>query len=236
MNKALTLKIGIIGDFEPGRPSHKATNDALKHSADYLQLNCEIEWIPTDKLADDAVRSLSPYDGLWCAPGSPYKSMSGALNGIRFARENNIPFIGTCGGFQHAALEYAKNKLGINIIGDKDSDPYESNLFISQLSCSLIGETKEIYICKDTFVFNIYKETKITERYNCSFGLKSDFQELLSGNGMQIAGMDGNKEARILEIPQNRFYVATLFQPQLSSTPSNPHKLINAFLYGASGL
>jgi len=65
------------------------------------------------KLESDAVESLCDFDGLWCVPGSPYRSMNGALNAIRFARENNIPFIGTCSGFQHAVIEYAQ-QIGIN--------------------------------------------------------------------------------------------------------------------------
>jgi CTP synthase (UTP-ammonia lyase) len=224
------LTIGIIGDFEPERPSHKATNDAIKHSAEYLKLDYKIEWLPTETLERDSEKILDNFNGLWCAPGSPYKSMDGAIKGIKYARENNIPFIGTCGGFQHTALEYAKNKLGLNIYGENEKDPYESNLFISQLSCSLVGETRKIYITKNTQVYNLYNETEVLERYNCNFGLSQEFRKLLSDSGLQISATDETGDVRILELPGNNFYIATLFQPQLSSTPENPHKLINGFL------
>ena len=138
------IKIGIIGDFDPARPSHIATNDALNHSADYLKINIEIEWIPTESLENDMVKSLRQFDGLWCAPGSPYKSMNGAINAIRFARENDYPFIGTCGGYQHAVIEFARNKLGLAEAQQCRINPEEANLFISSLSCTLIGEREKL--------------------------------------------------------------------------------------------
>lgn len=138
-----SIKIGIIGDFDLERPSHKATNEALNHCADYLEINLELQWLPTESLERDADRSISKFDGLWCAPGSPYKSMKGALNAIRFAREKDYPFIGTCGGFQHAVIEYAQNKLGLNDPQHAEYGPNGSNLFITALSCSLVGETRK---------------------------------------------------------------------------------------------
>ena len=72
-----TIRIGIIGDFDFKRPSHKATNEALNHCADYLGISLELQWLPTESLEKDVDKSISNFDGLWCAPGSPYKSMKG---------------------------------------------------------------------------------------------------------------------------------------------------------------
>jgi CTP synthase (UTP-ammonia lyase) len=90
------LRIGIIGDFNPGNASHRSTNAALYHSASALAITIEHSWLPT-QLLDDIHYDfrLTGYDGLFCAPGSPYISMEGALNGIRFAREQGKPFVGT---------------------------------------------------------------------------------------------------------------------------------------------
>jgi CTP synthase (UTP-ammonia lyase) len=92
--------------------------------------------------------------------------MKGALNAIQFARENNYPFIGTCGGFQHTVIEYAQNKLGYKEIQDKKFDLYTSNIFITALSCSLIGETRQIFINKNSKISKIYSKTEIEERFN----------------------------------------------------------------------
>lgn len=90
------VKIGIIGDFDPQRNYHVATNESLEHAAEALNVELRWEWIPTPSLEDQqALEGINAFHGLWCSPGSPYLSMSGALNAIRFARENHWPFIGT---------------------------------------------------------------------------------------------------------------------------------------------
>ena len=90
------LQVGIIGDFDPNRPTHLATNDALRHAASALSVTVECVWLPTPSLEDEGSEALlKPCDALWCAPASPYKSMHGALQAIRFAREQGRPFIGT---------------------------------------------------------------------------------------------------------------------------------------------
>ncbi len=90
------LRLGIIGDFDPQKPSHAATNEALYHAAQALAVPIEIAWLPTTQFeADNVASQLGPYDALWGAPASPYNSMEGALCAIRFARERNWPFLGT---------------------------------------------------------------------------------------------------------------------------------------------
>jgi CTP synthase (UTP-ammonia lyase) len=92
---AETVTVGIIGDFD-GRPSHIATNEALEHSAEVLGVEAEVHWLPTPLLLIPEGRAaLERCDGLWASPGSPYQSMEGALEAIRFARERDWPFVGT---------------------------------------------------------------------------------------------------------------------------------------------
>jgi CTP synthase (UTP-ammonia lyase) len=90
------LRVGVIGDFKPNLRSHIATNDALGHAATALAATVECSWLPTPWLAaDDGETMLQAFDALWCAPASPYDSMTGALRAIRFARERDWPFLGT---------------------------------------------------------------------------------------------------------------------------------------------
>jgi CTP synthase (UTP-ammonia lyase) len=90
------LRIGIIGDFNPNNLSHLATNDALSHAAKVLAVTVEPSWLPTPYLEDESGQAkLNSFEALWCAPASPYQSMEGALRAIRFAREEDWPFIGT---------------------------------------------------------------------------------------------------------------------------------------------
>jgi len=89
-----SIKTGIIGDFNPDYPSHIATNEAIIHAGDVLGISVETQWVPT-KALEKQLAILAQFDGLWCSPGSPYQSMEGALQAIRFAREHDYPFVGT---------------------------------------------------------------------------------------------------------------------------------------------
>ena len=90
------MKIAVIGDFQSERVSHHATNEALRHAADALSIVLTADWLPTPSLETevDAAR-LEEYHGIFCAPGGPYKSVNGALEAIRFARERGWPFMAT---------------------------------------------------------------------------------------------------------------------------------------------
>ncbi len=91
------LKIGIIGDYDPKTFfSHIPTNEALNHAAQFLSKSLDFAWLPTSSLTGESrATTLKEFDALWCAPGSPYKNMHGALESIRFAREMGFPFIAT---------------------------------------------------------------------------------------------------------------------------------------------
>ena len=89
------LKICIIGDFNVKNNTHIATNDAIVHAAEASGRQVSVEWVPTLQLEREGTAVLSPFQALWCSPGSPYASMAGALAAIRFAREANLPFFAT---------------------------------------------------------------------------------------------------------------------------------------------
>ena len=228
------IRIGIIGDYD-GRPSHLATEEALKHAAKKLSIEVDFDWLPTVSF-DLSQDELQYYDGLWCAPGSPYKSMNGAINAIKFAREHNYPFIGTCGGFQHAVIEFGRNVLHISKLKDTHFNLYDSNEYITSLSCSLVGQTRHIMLDENSKLYSIYGCTEIVEKYNCSFGLNKDYQILLHEHGFKVIGIDENGEARIMTIENNTFFIASLFQPQLNSTYEKPHPLIVEYLKAAKNL
>ena len=227
------IQIGIIGDYNADYLPHRATDEALTHAADALLLNIQVSWLPTESLTEDGQKGLSAYDGLWCAPGSPYRHLSGALQGIRFARERGVPFLGTCGGYQHTVLEYARNVLRFEDAAHAEYDPYASRLFITPLSCSLVGLAMNIKLEPVSNVAKSYGRTEVTEQYYCNFGLNSAYQELLHERGLRVVGQDEQGEARVLELPGHCFFIATLFVPQFSSSVGQPHPLITAYLQAA---
>ncbi|MBF0159738.1 MAG: CTP synthase [Magnetococcales bacterium] len=126
----------IVGEFSAEFPPHQATNAAIDHSARHLGVEVLSRWLSSADITPDG---LTRCQGLWIAPGSPYKNLDKTLQAIRYAREQGIPCLGTCGGFQHMILEYARNLLGFTDAQHAEYDPYASNLFVSRLSCSLAG-------------------------------------------------------------------------------------------------
>ena len=140
------VNVGIIGDYNPKYKLHDATNDSLHHASNELAIPITVKWMPTDSLIDSAKENLLEFDALWCAPGSPYKSFGGALNGIEFARTQDLPFLGTCGGFQHAIIEYARNVLGVRDADHEENNPEASTLFVRRLACSPFGQTMKVIL------------------------------------------------------------------------------------------
>jgi CTP synthase (UTP-ammonia lyase) len=217
-------RIGIIGDFNPQNLTHVATNDGIRHAADVLGEPIESIWLPTDQPHD-----FGAFEGLFCSPGSPYRSLEGALEGIRYARENDVPFLGTCGGFQHLVIEYARNVMGIIDADHAESNPYASCLFVVPLSCSLVGKTMEVTLKPGSKAATACDATQTLEAFYCNFGLNAEYRKRLEESGLDITGTDQNGEARIAELPSHPFFIGTLFVPQARSAAGKPHPLVLEF-------
>ncbi|MCA1296356.1 hypothetical protein LBW89_25430 [Paenibacillus sp. alder61] len=223
------MKIGVIGDFNPIYLSQQATNDAINHSIKKLGVQIVYEWIPTASIPEQLETIKKSYKGFWIAPGIP-DSVGGVLQIIRYAREHNVPLIGTCGGFQNIILEYAKNKLMLEEADHEELNPDASKLVISKLTCSLVGQKGEVFIKSPSLVSNIYRETTIIEQFRCSYGLNPEFEAPINETGLEIVGTDAEGRPRIVELTGHKFFIGTLFVPQLNSTQESPHCLVDAFI------
>lgn len=230
------MQIAIIGDYNASFRPHLATNEAIAHGLPHLAHQIDYNWISTDRIDHEFDDIIRRYQGFWIAPGSPYHSMAGALRIIEHARKNNIPTLGTCGGFQHMVIEFARNVMGIADAEHAEYDPYASKLVVNPLSCSLAGQTLQIDLpIENSLTRKIYGTGQINEKYYCNFGLNPDYQQQLHDLGFRITGTDKHQEARILELRDHPFFIATLFVPQDNSTAAKPHPLVLAFLNSISG-
>jgi CTP synthase (UTP-ammonia lyase) len=226
-----TTRIALIGEYDPAFPPHPATYAACTHSADSVGAEVGTEWIST---ADATVGALRDFEGLWILPGSPYKSLQNTLATIRYAREEGIPCFGTCGGFQHVILEYARNVLGFHDAQHAEYDPYASDLFVSQLECSLKGRELRITLEPGSRVAAIYGATEAIEEYYCNFGVNPAKVSLLRDSALRLTGSDVEGEVRVVELPDHPFFISTLFAPQLRSSRERPHPLVTAFIRACS--
>lgn len=240
-----TVRIGIIGDFNPDFRSHHATTDSLQHAAAKLGLKVESEWLPTPSLVEEgATKKLESFDGLWASPGSPYKNMDGMLKGIEFARSRDWPFLGTCGGFQYAVIEFARNVLGIKDADTAENNSGSKNVVMYPVACAipdraanapkLSGVVPEIRIRPGSYLQTFYSQEVIQEEFFCNFELNPDYEWCSIEAGFPIAARGPNGEVRAIESPTHRFFIATLFQPQLSSKSDKPHPLVIAFVQAAA--
>ena len=228
--------VGIIGDRDPARSTHLATDAALAHAADEIGVSVEAGWLPTDRIEGNADAALAGFDALFCAPGSPYESLDGAIEAIRFAREGGVPFVGTCGGFQHVVIEYARNVLGFADAGHAEYDPGAPDPFVSALSCSPFGQKMKVVFEPGSKVRYFYGKAESDEEYRCNYGLDPDRRRLVERAGLRVSGVDEDGEARVLELPDHPFFIATLFVPQVGSTPGKTHPLIVSLLAAATAL
>jgi len=167
------VRIGILGDFNADFRSHQATNEALQHAAGKLDMQVESQWLPTPSLtAATAEKTLESFDGLWASPGSPYKSFDGMLKGIEFARRRDWPFLGTCGGFQYAFLEFARNVLNIKDADSAENNSGSKNIVIYPVACAvpnrkgdapkLSGKVPEIRLRPGSYLQSFYGKNQET--------------------------------------------------------------------------
>ncbi len=228
-----TISIGLIGDFNPEVKAHQAIPQAIALAAESLGCRAEASWLATRQCKSASEDMLASYDALWCVPGSPYENMEGALRAIQVAREYGVPFLGTCAGFHHALIEYARNVLGLAEADHTESNPDATLPLIAPLACSLVEQEGTIFFRPGSRIAAIYGTPGTVEQYHCSFGLNPRYQSVLEQGGIQITGVDSNGEARSIELLMHPFFIGTLFQPERSAFRGVVHPLIKAFIQAA---
>ncbi len=228
-----SITIGLIGDFDADVPAHRAIPLALNAAADSLRVGVAFEWVATDAIRDTA--RVAHFDGLWCVPASPYRSMDGALRAIRHAREHGVPFLGTCGGFQHAIVDYARNGLGWADAEHAETAPGAARAVIAPLACALVETTQVVRLWPGTHIAAAYGSVQISEGYRCRFGLNPAFQTALLAGPLRASADDATGEVRAIELDDHPFFVATLFQPERAALRGAAVPLAAAFVSACRG-
>jgi CTP synthase (UTP-ammonia lyase) len=229
MSTAYTARIALVGDRSPHVRSHTRVPGLLDGLRDREQLDLDVYWIPTEQAGD-----LEGFDAVWLLPGSPYASELGAIAAVRWARENGVPFLGTCAGFQHAVLEFARDVCGVAGAQHAETSPEAEDLLIVPLACSLAGHEGAVQITPGTLAAEIIGAERSVERYHCSYGLDSSRLDLLRDHGLVFSAFDDDGDPRIAELPGHPFFLATLFQPELAGDATRPHPIVQAFARAAA--
>lgn len=225
-----TLRIALVGDYNHDVVAHQAIPLAIDDASAVLEITADYDWLATSDItsSDDLVG----YDAIWVVPASPYKNPEGAFIAIQYARENAIPFLGTCGGFQHAIIEYARHVMGVGDAAHQETDD-AGRMVIVPLSCSLIDQEADIELRPNTLIARAYGQDKISEGYRCSYGISPDFAAELEKSDMRVTGWDEEGEIRAVELTNHPFFVATLFQHERHALAGRPVPLVQAMLKAA---
>lgn len=226
-------RIALVGDRSPNVRAHRRIPSLLTSLATRERLVLDAYWTSTE----DAF-NLDGFDAIWLVPGSPYRSVSGALAAVHTARTRGIPFLGTCGGFQHALLEYARNVCRLSSASHEEyenasGEPPAGESLIVPLACSLVGHEGVVRVAAGSLASAALGAERTVERYHCSYGLSPVFVDVLRSGGLRFSGSDENGEVRIAELPGHPFFLATLFQPELAGDGTRVHPIVTAFAAAA---
>ncbi|MGA5266439.1 hypothetical protein NCG97_04085 [Streptomyces lydicamycinicus] len=226
-----TARIALVGDRSDAIRSHARIPGLLEALRVRDGLDLDAYWIPTQ----DAGQGMDGFDAVWVLPGSPYRSESGVLAAIRAAREGGIPFLGTCGGFQHALLEFARNVCGVPGAGHAENAPEtaDEDAVIVPLACSLVGHEGIVKVASGSRAAQLLGADRTPARYHCNYGPNPDYLDVLRAHGLTFTGTDESGGLRIAELPAHPFFLATLFQPELDGDGTRAHPLITGLASAA---
>jgi CTP synthase (UTP-ammonia lyase) len=229
----MDIRIALVGDFDERIRAHQAIPVALRLAGAQLARSVIADWVHTSKIGSDPSRELDGYAGIWCVPGSPYANATGAIAAIRFARTSERPFLGTCGGFQHALLEYAQAEWDIDLPAHAEADPNAADPVIVPLECPLIDVADRIDFALTSRLATIYGVASTTEEYLCRYGLSPAYATRLESGPLRIAARDARGAVIGVEHATHPFFIATLFQPERAALKNHTPPLVSAFVSAA---
>jgi CTP synthase (UTP-ammonia lyase) len=229
------MKLALVGDYSPASVvAHRAIPRALDLINAGRSKKVAAEWIESSAW-DARSRLPQSFDGIWATPGSPYRSMHGVLEAIRYAREAKVPFLGTCGGFQHALIEFARNVAGLTRADHAESNPTAEEPVITALPASLDGRSGLVRLAPGSRLAAAYGRAEAEAEYRCSFGLNPAYRRTLEAAGLLFTAEADDGTVRGAELPSHPFFVGTLFQPERAALRDEIPPIVQAFVQAMAG-
>jgi CTP synthase len=243
-NPKFEITVGLIGKYVELKDSYKSIAEAFIHAGVANEIKVNVKWISSETMEDvDVAEALTGLDGILVAPGFGERGILGKINAVRYARENNIPFLGICLGMQCAVIEFARNVVGLT-----DAHSFEMNsetpypvidLMKSQKDVSEKGGTMRLgaYSCKiekGTMAYKIYGKTSIQERHRHRYEFNNDYLAQFHQAGMVTSGINPEADlVEIVELPNHPFFVGVQFHPEYKSTVEAPSPIFVQFIKAA---
>lgn len=242
------IKVAIVGKYTKVQDAYISIIKALEHTAPYYFAKPEIKWIEASDLEDESQNVkeymveeyLKDVDGIIVPGGFGKRGIEGKIACIKYARENNIPFLGLCLGFQLAIVEFARNVCNLKKANstefDKNTQYPVVDLLPEQRDIETLGATmrlggKDVEIIPNTLAYKLYGKSPVQERFRHRFECNPSYIEILEKHGMIFSGKAPNSRImQILELPHHRFFLATQFHAEFTSKPLSPSPIFKGFI------
>ena len=240
-NLSKTVRIALVGKYVELQDAYLSVVESMKHAGYVYDSDVEIDWVNAAELTEENVaESLKHADGIIVPGGFGDRGVEGKITAIKYARENNIPFLGICLGMQLASVEFARNVLGFQDAHSTEFDADTKHPIISilpeQEDIEDMGGTLRLglYPCKlkeGSKAFELYEDELIYERHRHRYEFNNYYREIMEKSGVIFSGVspDG-RLVEIIELKDHPWFVAAQFHPEFKSRPTNAHPLFKGFI------
>ncbi|WP_341787714.1 CTP synthase [Rickettsia endosymbiont of Cantharis rufa] len=247
-NSNSKVRIAIIAKYHKLKDAYKSVIEALDHAGIYYKYKIDLVWINAESLTEEGInKKLLGVDGILVPGGFGERATEGKIIAIKYARTNNIPFLGICLGMQLAMIEIAQNLIGIKdavteefkVDGTKIIEKINKSCENSKITIENVKKTMRLgsYPCSlipNTIAANAYNKLEINERHRHRYKLNNDFQNIFEKNGIVFSGFSEDKQiVEIIELPFLRWFVGVQFHPEFKSKPFEAHPLFIQFVKAA---
>ena len=241
------VKIALVGKYVQLPDAYISVNEALKHAGYTIGANVKIDYFDSEKLtAENVADELKDYDGVIVPGGFGDRGLEGMIQAIRYARENDVPYLGICLGMQMACIEFARDVAGIEDATTGEVNPMAANkiidLMADQEDVENMGGTQRLglYPCKlkaGSVASAAYgNQDVIQERHRHRYEFNNKYRDELAAKGLVFSGTSpDNRLVEVVEIPENKFFVAAQYHPEFLSRPQRPEGLFQAFINASAG-
>ena len=234
----------MVGKYTKLRDSYLSVTESLKHGGFANNVEVDIDYVDSEKITDENAKEiLEKYDGILVPGGFGKRGIEGMISAIKYAREENVPFLGICLGMQMAVVEFARNVTNLK---DANSAEFSENtknpvihIMDNQKNVKDKGGTMRLgaYPCvidKGTRAYKLYGEEKISERHRHRYEFNNDYRDIFKEKGLVISGL--SPDGLLVEMVENKnhpFFVGVQFHPEFKSRPDRPAPLFKAFIEAA---
>ncbi len=226
-------RVVLVGEFNPAIRAHQGIEASLALHRRNADPKLESAWLGTAGITPQSVAAvLRDATAIWAVPGTPYASTAGGLLAIRHARENRIPFLGTCGGFQHALMEFSENVLGRRA-EHAEMNPAAVQPLLTRLSCPLVEVTGRVRATDAARFAALLGGPESTEGFHCNYGVNEPLAGIFENTALHFVAHDEAGQIRAFRVDGHPFFVGTLFQPERRALTGTLHPLVAAFFRAA---